>query len=348
MSKMDKKKERQTDQEQEQGRQAPARTVRRFVATRPRLGTTLAWLFLAGITFLAVLAPVLPLPSHLEGDLSDQFLSPDPTLRACGAFTQENADAITGKLRAFLFGDTALFNLMGTDSKGRDLFSRIIWGGRVSLMVGLIAAVISILVGIGWGALAGYAGGMMDQVMMRIVDILYSIPFVVVVIYTISLVQEYDSRLRDLGIDRIAVLYLLIGLIYWLTMARIVRGQILSLRERDFVHAARALGVPAGRIILRHLVPNILGVAAVYLTLTIPRAMLFEAFVSFLGLGVEPPEVSWGLLAADAMGVINPIKIYWWLVVFPGGVLTLTLLSLNRLGDVLRDWVDPRQEKKQI
>jgi oligopeptide transport system permease protein len=167
-----------------------------------------------------------------------------------------------------------------------------------------------------------------------------------VVIYVISLIQEYDTQLRAMGIDRIMVLYVLVGAIYWLTMARICRGQVLSLRERDFVTAARALGAPGWRIVLFHLVPNILGVAVVYLTLTIPRAMLFEAFISFLGLGVEPPEVSWGLLAADAVSVINPVNIYWWLVVFPGGVLTLTLLALNLLGDTLRDLLDPRVGKE--
>ncbi|MFH2000510.1 MAG: ABC transporter permease [Planctomycetota bacterium] len=312
-------------------------------AVRP--GIYIAGAFLVGISVLAVLAPILPLSSHLEGDLSEQFLSPDPMIRPSAALPGAE-DSLSMKVRKALFGSIEIFNLMGTDSKGRDLCSRILWGGRVSLWVGLIAALISLIVGIGWGATAGYAGGTVDQVMMRIVDILYSIPFVVVVIYMISLIQEYEAVLRVLGIDRITVLYLLVGLIYWLTMARIVRGQVLSLRERDFVCAARALGATHLRIIVAHLVPNILGVAVVYLTLTIPRAMLFEAFISFVGLGVEPPDVSWGLLASDSVSVINPINIYWWLIIFPGGVLTLTLLSLNLLGDALRDRLDPRMEKK--
>ena len=312
----------------------------RRMALGARIGATV----LMVVCFLAAAAPVLPLASHLEGRLQDQFLAPAPEFR-----TAEGLDARPGLaagIRRALFGDLELFNLMGTDGKGRDLLSRILWGGRVSLTVGLIAALISLVVGVGWGAVAGYAGGRTDQVMMRIVDILYSVPFVIVVIYLISLIQEYELVLRDLGIKRIALLYVLVGLIYWLTMARIVRGQVLSLRNRDFVTAARALGAPFRRIIVRHLVPNILGVAIVYLTLTIPRAMLFEAFISFLGMGVEPPDVSWGLLAADAASVINPVRIHWWLVVFPGGALSITLLSLNLFGDGLRDLLDPRLSRK--
>jgi oligopeptide transport system permease protein len=299
--------------------------------------------FLALIAGAAVLAPLLPLPDHLEGQLEHQYLPPCPTVQKVSDLAEEG---FGWSVRKALFGDYEVYNLMGTDSKGRDLFSRVLWGGRVSLLVGIIAALISLIVGVGWGALAGYAGGKVDQVMMRIVDILYAVPFVIVVIYAISLLQEYEITLRAWGIERITVLYLMVGLIYWLTMARIVRGQVLSLRERDFVTAARALGAPSHRIILYHLVPNILGVAMVYLTLTIPRAMLFEAFLSFLGLGVSPPDVSWGLLASDAVAVINPIKIQWWLVVFPGGVLTLTLLSLNLVGDALRDKLDPRIKKE--
>jgi len=315
-------------------------------ATTGGWGARAALAALALIAGLAVLAPLLPLPSHLEGALEEQFLPPSPEWRQRPGPVEESTGTFSAIRRA-LFGKGELFNLMGTDSKGRDLFSRILWGGRVSLLVGLIAALISLFVGVGWGAVAGDASGAVDQVMMRIADILYSIPFVVVVIYIISLMQEYDTYIRSLGVDRIAVLYVLVGLIYWLTMARIVRGEVLSLRERDFVTAARALGASPCRIIARHLVPNILGVAVVYLTLTIPRAMLFEAFISFLGLGVEPPDVSWGLLAADAVGVINPVKIYWWLVVFPGAALTVTLLSLNHIGDSLRDALDPRTGKKK-
>lgn len=305
----------------------------------------LSLMFLVLICLLAVGAPILPLPSRIHGNLEEQFLSPNPEIRERVKDSLES-QGICQRIRQSLFGDKVIFNLLGTDSKGRDLLSRTIWGGRVSLLVGLIAALISLVMGIGWGAVAGYAGGLTDQVMMRIVDILYSMPFVIVVIFVISLIQEYDLVLREAGIERITILYLLVGLIYWLTMARIVRGQVLSLRERDFVQAARALGASPTRIILRHLTPNIMGIAVVYLTLTIPRAMLFEAFISFLGLGVAPPEVSWGLLAADAAHVINPLNICWWLVLAPGGVLFLTLLSLNLLGDSLRDRLDPKIKKE--
>lgn len=315
----------------------------RFMKTRPV--AALGGVLLVLISCASLAAPVLPLPDHLEGRLDDQFMPPAPEWRPASALFH-GEQGFCHEMRQAIFGNIELWNLMGTDAKGRDLFSRILWGGRVSLMVGLIAALISLVAGVGWGAVAGYAGGRTDQVMMRIVDILYSVPFVILVIYVISLLQEYDTQLRALGISRMVVLYFLVGLVYWLTMARIVRGQILSLRERDFVVAARALGASGQRIILVHLVPNILGVAVVYLTLTIPRAMLFEAFISFLGLGVEPPEVSWGLLAADATGVINPLNIYWWLVVFPGGVLALTLFSLNLVGDALRDMLDPRVRKE--
>ena len=202
-----------------------------------------------------------------------------------------------------------------------------------------------LMIGVFYGALSGYLGGLADDAMMRLVDILYSIPFIFIVIYLISILQEYSASLRAIGITRETVLYILIGAIYWLTMARVVRGQILSLKEREFVRAAEAIGASRFRIIVRHLIPNVFGIVVVYLTLTIPRIMLFESFLSFLGLGVAPPEVSWGLLASDAVAVISPVSVYWWLAVFPGAVLALTLLSLNLVGDGLRDMLDPRTVK---
>lgn len=297
---------------------------------------------LAIVTLVASLAPILPLPNHLEGRMEEQFQAPSPEFRPISIPLD---DGVAASIRTAVFGERELFNLAGTDSKGRDLLSRIVWGSRVSLLVGLIAALVTLMIGVFYGALSGYLGGLADDAMMRLVDILYSIPFIFIVIYLISILQEYSASLRAIGITRETVLYILIGAIYWLTMARVVRGQILSLKEREFVRAAEAIGASRFRIIVRHLIPNVFGIVVVYLTLTIPRIMLFESFLSFLGLGVAPPEVSWGLLASDAVAVISPVSVYWWLAVFPGAVLALTLLSLNLVGDGLRDMLDPRTVK---
>ena len=231
---------------------------------------------------------------------------------------------------------------------GRDIFSRLFWGARVSLMVGLVATVVSVLIGVTWGAVAGYCGGFVDDLMMRIVDILYSIPFIFVVIFIITILGQRDIKmtLELVGIDRITIFFLVVGAIYWLTMARVVRGQVISLKREPFIEAARALGVSRPAIIVRHILPNLIRIVIVYLTLTIPRVMLFEAFLSFLGLGVEPPDVSWGLLANEGIKVINPVRIYWWLIVFPSVALGITLFSLNFLGDGLRDALDPKMETK--
>ena len=189
-------------------------------------------------------------------------------------------------------------------------------------------------------------GGRVDNLMMRIVDILYSIPFIFVVIFLITMVQGLAEARPDLEIDRELIFFLVIGAIYWLTMARVVRGQVLSLKNTEFIEAARVMGASTLRILLTHVVPNVLSIVIVYLTLTIPAIMLFEAFLSFLGLGVEPPKVSWGLLAVDGTQVINPIKSYWWLVVFPALAMGSTLLALNVLGDGLRDALDPKMRGK--
>ncbi|MEM9657274.1 MAG: ABC transporter permease [Planctomycetota bacterium] len=248
------------------------------------------------------------------------------------------------RVRHALFGDGQINSLCGRDELGRDLLSQIFWGARVSLIVGLVATLVSLVIGVTYGAVAGYFGGWVDDVMMRLVDILYSIPFIFVVIFIITILNE-ESVARQLdyyGIGKITVFYFVVGAIYWLTMSRVVRGQVISLKNEPFVEAARSLGAGRSRIIFRHLLPNVFSVVLVYLTLTIPRVMLFEAFFSFIGLGVDRPDVSWGLLANEGIRVITPVRIYWWLVLFPSLALGSTLLALNFLGDGMRDALDPR------
>jgi oligopeptide transport system permease protein len=220
---------------------------------------------------------------------------------------------------------------LGTDTLGRDLFSRLLYGGRISLTVGLVATFVALVIGVSYGAIAGYAGGKVDAAMMRIVDILYALPFTIFVI----LLMVFFGR-------NIVLLFFAIGAVEWLTMARIVRGQVLSIKKMEFIEAARALGLGRWRIIFRHVIPNVLGPIIVYTTLTIPSVMLLEAFLSFLGLGVQPPMSSWGALIKDGS---DKMEEFWWLLVFPGGVFSLTLFSLNFLGDGLRDALDARASK---
>ena len=238
--------------------------------------------------------------------------------------------------------------MCGTDELGRDVFARLFWGARLSLAVAIVAALVSLVIGVSYGAISGYLGGTVDNFMMRFVDVLYAVPFIYVVLFLISILSQpkIKAQLEDVGITRITIFFIVIGAIFWLTMARVVRGQVMSLKNEQFIEAARTIGADKSRIIFRHLVPNVLSVIIVYLTLTIPKVMLFEAFLSFLGLGVEPPDVSWGLLANEGVKVITPIQVYWWLVVYPSLALGLTLFSLNFLGDGLRDALDPRLKNK--
>ena len=220
---------------------------------------------------------------------------------------------------------------LGTDTLGRDLFVRILYGGRVSMSVGFCATAVALTIGVFYGAISGFLGGKIDMLMMRVVDIIFALPFTVFVI----LLMVFFGR-------KFVLLFVAIGAVQWLTMARIVRGQILSLRHQEFIEAAEALGLSKPRIILRHMIPNALGPIIVYATLTVPAVMLLEAFLSFLGLGVQPPMSSWGVLIKEGAEVMEEFP---WLLVFPGLVLAITLFSLNFLGDGLRDALDPRAAK---
>lgn len=247
------------------------------------------------------------------------------------------------------FAPPSLQHPFGTDLNGRDLLYRVLTGGRISMLVGLCGAFVSLFIGTAYGLIAGYSGGKLDNFMMRIVDILYSVPRLIFILICInafnSQLQEFASRIGWdwlVSSSRIAILIVSLGVIEWLTLARIVRGQTLALKDRAFVTAAMALGQSHAMIIIKHLLPNLAGVILIYLTLTIPAVIIDESFLSFLGLGVQAPAASWGSLLADGATSLNPIFIRWWLVAFPAAAMAITLLALNFLGDALRDALDPR------
>lgn len=219
-------------------------------------------------------------------------------------------------------------HLLGTDSLGRDQLARLLMGLRVSLSIGLVATLVSLAIGVAWGAVAGFLGGVVDEVMMRIVDVLYSLPFI---FFVILLMVTFGSD--------IILIFIAIGAVEWLTMSRIVRGQTLSLKQKEFVEAAQAAGLTQGAIIFRHIVPNLLGPVVVYVTLTIPAVILAESFLSFLGLGVQPPMASLGTLIA---GGAQDMELAWWLLVFPSLTMVVTLMCFNFIGDGLRDAIDPK------
>jgi oligopeptide transport system permease protein len=300
-------------------RRVPARSTWSRLIEHP--AARVAFFVLAAILLLAVVGPII-LPVRYQELTANQFQPP----------TWQHP--------------------FGTDLNGRDVLYRVLEGARISLFVGTAGALISFFVGTTYGLVAGYVGGRWDAAMMRAVEILYSVPRLIIILIFIN---AFDNNVKSwliaagmesmLGYSKILILVLCLGLIEWLTMARIVRGQVLSLKNQQFVAAARSLGQTQTHIILRHLLPNLVGVVVIYLTLTIPAVILDESFLSFLGLGIQAPQASWGSLLSDGAQVINPVRSNWWLLVFPAVVMSATLLALNFLGDALRDVLDPRARK---
>ncbi len=299
---------------------------------------------IAAAALLALLAPLLPLAAPDEPHASENYRPPTFSAAWRHGFVAPGVSGFDGALgaaRRAVFGDGYLGPLLGTDALGRCLLSRLVHGLRITLLAAFAAAAVSLVIGVLVGACAGWRGGRTDLLLMRLVDVFDSVPLVFVVIFVQSFLRGMRGPDAAPG-SQVWVFFAILGAITWLTMARLVRTQLLTLREAGFIEAARALGVPTSRIIRQHVLPNLAGVVLVALTLTIPRIVLFEAFLSFLGLGVEAPDVSLGVLSRSGLDAVTAVDVRAWLVVVPGVALALLLFAVNMLGDAVRDAVDPR------
>jgi oligopeptide transport system permease protein len=313
-------------------------------------------------SLLSLLAPLLPIHSYKHQVLSHQYLPPSLTMSSgellCAREEERLLDAAKNsgrpslndaekeelaRFRQTIENETMVFDgktvsinrnryLLGTDALGRDLLARIIYGGQVSIAIGLVGTLTAVLIGLIIGALAGYLGGTFDYISMRVVDVMYGLPYMLLVIIFMAIFGR-----------NIINLFLCLALVSWLTLSRVVRGQIISLKNSEFVQAARVVGATTGRIVFRHLVPNTLGVVAVFTTLQIPSFILMESFLSYLGLGVQAPLASWGSLVRDGVDGMNN---YPWMLFFPGLAMTVFLFSMNFLGDGLRDALDPQSKNR--
>ena len=278
------------------------------------------------------------------------------TLPRSSSFAYDLQDSARARVGPSIWPPVAWY---GFDNLGRSILARCLLGGTISMGVGIAAATIAVFLGVTVGLLAGYRGGWIDATLMRTVDVLYGLPYILLVIlFKIAFESPLGRLLAWIqpknNLDQpawfnaaqaanLVVLFSAIGLVSWLTMARVVRGQVLSLRGQPFIEACRAMGLPEMRVFLRHILPNLIGPITVYATLTVPSAILQESFLSFLGVGVNPPLPSWGSLAAEGVQQLSPVRFYWWMLVFPCILLVVTLLSLNYMGDGLRDVFDPKR-----
>ncbi len=296
-------------------------------------GSVVGFVFVIGMVASAICIPTFSKFSYEEQDY--ERVNNPPFTTSIEKFMSEKSTTIEHPEDYIPFAGLLVnkVHILGTDDLGRDMFVRILYGARVSLAVGFLAAIVSLIIGVLLGSLAGYVGGRVDTQIIRLIDTLYSLPFMFFVILLMAIAGR-----------SFYLIFIAIGAVSWLTTARIVRGQVISLKNSEFVEAARASGTSHWGILSRHLIPNTIGPIIVYFSLLVPRVMLEEAFLSYLGLGVQAPMASWGSLVADAQ---QSVHLYPWMVIFPGLALTLTLFSLNFVGDGLRDALDPKLKGRQ-